>query len=162
MTVDEIKERLGLTAHPEGGYYIQTYKSVEKVSLDRYSAPRSTGTAIYYLLEPGTFSELHRLKSDEIFHFYLGDPIEMLQLWPDGSSKLVKIGADLNAGQSPQLIVPRHVWQGSRLIPGGRFALLGCTVSPGFEFEDYESGIREELVRQYPSQRELITALTRR
>ena len=162
MTVDEIKQRLGLIPHPEGGHYIQTYKSAEQVSLGRYSGPRSTGTAIYYLLEPGTFSELHRLQSDEIFHFYLGDPIEMLQLRPDGSSNIVRIGANLDAGQSPQVIVPKHVWQGSRLVAGGRFALLGCTVSPGFEFEDYESGVRDRLVQQYPSQRELITALTRR
>ena len=162
MTVDEIKQRLGLIPHPEGGHYIQTYKSAEQVSLRRYSGPRSTGTAIYYLLEPGTLSELHRLQSDEIFHFYLGDPIEMLQLWPDGSSNIVRIGADLDAGQSPQVIVPKHVWQGSRLVAGGRFALLGCTVSPGFEFEDYESGVRDRLVQQYPSQDELITALTRR
>ena len=97
MTVDQIKEQLGLVAHPEGGYYIQTYKSAESIrheALDtRYPGARATGTAIYYLLEPGTFSELHRLKSDEIFHFYLGDPVEQLQLWPDGSSRLITLGS---------------------------------------------------------------------
>jgi predicted cupin superfamily sugar epimerase len=165
LTADQIKKQLGLVAHPEGGYYIQTYKSAEFIppeGLDpRYPGPRATGTAIYYLLEPGTFSELHRLKSDEIFHFYLGDPVEQLQLWPDGSSRLATIGSDLLHGHTPQLVVPKDVWQGARLVSGGSFALLGCTVAPGFEFEDYESGTRESLIGQYPSQRELISSLTR-
>lgn len=165
MTADQIKKQLGLIAHPEGGSYIQTYKSKEMIAsnaLDpRYGAARSTGTAIYYLLEPGTFSELHLLKSDEIFHFYLGDPVEQLQLWPDGSSRVVLIGSDLERGQVPQLVVSKNVWQGARLAAGGNFALLGCTVAPGFEFEDYDSGTRESLIQQYPSQSELITALTR-
>lgn len=165
MTVDQIKKQLGLVAHPEGGHYIQTYKSAESIqreALDpRYPGARATGTAIYYLLEPGTFSELHRLKSDEIFHFYLGDPVEQLQLWPDGSSRVVTIGSDLSRGHSPQVVVPKNVWQGARLVAGGSFALLGCTVAPGFEFEDYESGFRESLTSQYPSQRELISSLTR-
>jgi hypothetical protein len=165
VTVDQIKKHLGLIAHPEGGSYIQTYKSHETLAKDaldhRYPAARSTGTAIYYLLEPGTFSEMHRLKSDEIFHFYLGDSVEQLQLWPDGSSRTALIGSDLERGQSPQLVVPKNVWQGARLRPGGSFALLGCTVAPGFEFEDYESGTRESLIQQFPLQSELISALTR-
>lgn len=166
MTAEQIKKQLGLVAHPEGGSYIQTYKATEAISKEaldpRYPAARSTGTAIYYLLEPGTFSELHRLRSDEIFHFYLGDPVEQLQLLPDGSSRVVLIGSDLGRGQLPQLVVPKNVWQGARLVWGGSFALLGCTVSPGFEFDDYESGTRAGLARQYPSQRELIGSLTRR
>ena len=166
LSADDIKKQLGLVAHPEGGFYVQTYKSndvIPKQSLDpRYTGPRAAGTAIYYLLEPGTFSELHRLMSDEIFHFYLGDPVEMLQLWPDGSSRTVVLGTDLAGGQSLQAVVPREVWQGSHLVEGGRFALLGCTVAPGFEFEDYESGSRESLVRQYPRQQGLIAKLTRK
>lgn len=166
MTVDEIKRMLNLIPHPEGGSYIQTYKAIERIPAealgDRYDGTRATSTAIYYLLEPGTFSEMHRLRSDEIFHFYLGDPVEMLQLWPDGSSRIVQLGPDLAAGQMPQLAVPKAVWQGSRLLDGGRYALLGCTVAPGFEFADYESGQREALVSAYPEHRELITALTRK
>jgi predicted cupin superfamily sugar epimerase len=165
VTVDQIKQKLGLVSHPEGGWYIQTYKSQETIAREglnsRYPAARATGTAIYYLLEPSTFSEMHRLKSDEIFHFYIGDPVEMLQLWPDGSAQIVVLGTDLERGHLPQLVVPKDVWQGSRLIPGGSFALLGCTVSPGFEFEDYESGARQPLVDQYPSQEQMISALTR-
>jgi predicted cupin superfamily sugar epimerase len=166
MTAEDIKRLLHLVPHPEGGSYIQTYKSPQSIPPDalagRYDGPRSIGTAIYYLLEPGTFSEMHRLRSDVIFHFYLGDPVEMLQLSPDGATRVVQLGPDLMAGHRPQVVVPMYVWQGSRLIPGGRFALLGCSVSPGFEFADYESDHRDALVTQYPGQRGLITALTRR
>ncbi|HEU5401534.1 MAG TPA: cupin domain-containing protein [Terriglobales bacterium] len=165
MTAEDVKRILHLIPHPEGGFYIQTYKAAEHISggvLDGYDGERAASTAIYYLLESGTFSEMHRLRSDEVFHFYAGDPVDMLQLWPDGSSRVVQLGPDLTAGQIPQAVVPRGVWQGSRLAPGGRFALLGCTVAPGFEFADYESGRHDLLVAQYPSQRELIAALTRR
>lgn len=165
MTADEIKQLLRLSPHPEGGHFIQTYKAADHIPGQclppRYHAPRSAGTAVYYLLEPWTFSEMHRLKSDEIFHFYLGDPVEMLQLRPDGTAKTFIIGTELAKGMVPQLVVPQGVWQGSRLLAGGRFALLGCTVSPGFEFADYESGYREHLTRAFPSHRELIEALTR-
>jgi predicted cupin superfamily sugar epimerase len=118
-------------------------------------------TAIYYLLEPNTFSELHRVASDEIFHFYLGDPLEMLQLWPDGSARLLLIGTDFESGMVPQVVVPRGVWQGARLVPGGEFALLGCTVSPGFEYTDYLSGSRALLSEAYPEYRDKIYGLTR-
>jgi predicted cupin superfamily sugar epimerase len=107
------------------------------------------------------FSALHRVASDEIFHFYLGDPIEMLQLWPDGSSKVVLIGADIEKGMAPQVVVQQGVWQGSRLVDGGQFALLGCTVSPGFAFADYENGSRQLLIQSYPGCKKMICALTR-
>jgi predicted cupin superfamily sugar epimerase len=149
----------------EGGYFAETYRSSEVLPAEclagGYSGPRSSCTAIYYLLEPGTFSEMHRVKSDEIFHFYLGDPVEMLQLWPDGTHRLVTIGMDIARGMRPQVVVPRRVWQGTRLLPGGKLALLGCTVSPGFEYEDYESGRRAELVREYPAAEERVRQLTR-
>jgi len=165
MTAEELKRLLRLEPHPcEGGWFIQTWKAEETIPKavlpERYPAERAAGTAIYYLLEPHTFSELHRLASDEIFHFYLGDPVEMLQLWPDGSIREVVLGQDLAAGQTVQLQVPKHVWQGSRLVPGGKLALLGCTVSPGFDYADYETGKREELLRQYPSAEAMIRVLT--
>jgi predicted cupin superfamily sugar epimerase len=127
----------------------------------RYEGARRTGTAIYYLLEPETFSEIHRLQSDEVFHFYAGDAVEMLQLREGGRGTKVVIGIDLMAGHWPQVVVERGVWQGSRLVKGGRWALLGCTVSPGFEFEDYESGERAELCAGWPDFAEEIRALTR-
>ncbi|MBV8114366.1 MAG: cupin domain-containing protein [Silvibacterium sp.] len=166
MTADEIKKLLKLEPHPcEGGWFRQTWRSEEEIPHaalpSRYSAARAAGTCIYYLLEPGTFSEMHRLASDEIFHFYHGDPVEMLQLLPNGSGRTVILGGDFAGGQHPQLIVPKNVWQGSRLLPGGEVALLGCTVSPGFDYADYETGRRTELNRDYPAFAELIELLTR-
>ena len=167
MTAEDVKRLLGLVPHPrEGGWYIRTYESAEMIdpqafSEPRYPGPRRTGTAIYYLLEADTFSEMHRLRSDEIFHFYAGDTVEMLQLLPGGRGKVVRIGVDLERDERPQVVVPRGIWQGSRLAPGGRWALLGCTVSPGFEFEDYEAGERAHLLAHWPDFADMIRALTR-
>jgi uncharacterized protein len=167
MTADEVKIILGLVPHPrEGGCYVRTYESGEMLpstafAAGRYPSARHTGTAIYYLLEPGTFSEIHRLRSDEIFHFYAGDAVEMLQLHADGSGTIVRIGNRLAQGERPQVVVPRDVWQGSHLAPGGEWALLGCSVSPGFEFEDYETATREDLSARWPAFSQLIATLTR-
>jgi predicted cupin superfamily sugar epimerase len=167
MTAEDVKKLLGLQPHPrEGGWYVRTYEAVEMVGAEafedrRYAGARRTGTAIYYLLEPETFSEMHRLKSDEVFHFYAGDAVEMLQLAAKSEGSVVIIGNDLLRGQRPQVVVERGVWQGSRLVEGGRWALLGCTVSPGFEFEDYEEGVREQLCAEWPEFAEEITDLTR-
>ncbi|MBX9681100.1 MAG: cupin domain-containing protein [Gemmataceae bacterium] len=162
---DELIERLGLQPHPrEGGFFRETYRSEESLSPDsiggRYFGPRSVSTAIYYLLKPGTFSALHRLKSDEVFHFYLGGPVRMLQLFPDGRSETIVLGSDLEAGQHLQVVAPRNVWQGTLLEPGSEFALLGCTVAPGFDYVDYEHASRDEMLRTYPSQAEWIQQLT--
>jgi uncharacterized protein len=161
MTADEIKSLLQLEPHPvEGGYFRRTYTSAGLVELPRGLRPQ--GTAIYYLLEPGTFSEMHCLASDEIFHFYLGDPAEMLQLLPSGESNVVTLGPDLAVGHHVQLVVPAGVWQGTRLIGDGKVALLGCTVTPGFDLADYRSRNYEELAAKWPRQAERIRALTRR
>lgn len=161
MTADEVKRLLKLEPHPmEGGFFRQTYASADFVELAR--GVRAWGTAIYYLLEPGTFSEMHVLASDEIFHFYLGDPVEMLQLYPDGRSALFTLGPDLVAGQHVQLVVPAGVWQGARLTGGGKVALLGCTVTPGFDYADYRGGRYAELVEKWPAEAERIRQLTRR
>jgi hypothetical protein len=166
LTADQIISLFNLKPHPEEeGYFIETYRSPETVSEkvlpNRYKGNRPFATAIYYLLTHGAFSPIHRLQSDEIFHFYLGDPVEMLQLWPDGSGKVFILGPDILNGMQPQVIVPRGIWQGARLLKNGKFALLGTTVSPGFEFADYESGSRDELVKSYPLNREWIIALTK-
>ena len=160
MTTSEIKALLDLQPHlVEGGFFRRTYTSAGSVDLPR--GRRFQGTAIYYLLEPATFSEMHILQSDEIFHFYLGDPVEMLQLHSDGRSALFTLGQDLQAGQHVQLVVPAGVWQGTRLIGDGKVALLGCTVTPGFDFADYRSGSYAELAEKWPEQAERIKALTR-
>jgi hypothetical protein len=167
MTAEDVKKLLGLAPHPrEGGWYVRTYEATEMLAAEafadgRYAGVRRTGTAIYYLLEPDTFSEMHRLQSDEVFHFYAGDAVEMLQLREGRGGAVVVIGNDLLRGQRPQVTVQRGVWQGSRLVEGGRWALLGCTVSPGFEFEDYETGVREQLCADWPEFAEEIRALTR-
>ena len=175
MTADEVKRALGLEPHPrEGGWFVQTYTSGAVLPASafagssdpvRYNGPRRLSTAIYYLLEPGTFSEMHRLGSDEVFHHYAGGPVEMLQLQPGGGSERVVLGKDLAAGQRPQVVVPRGVWQGSRLLrtegAENEWALLGCTVSPGFEYADYETGICGELLSGWPAATTFIRALTR-
>jgi predicted cupin superfamily sugar epimerase len=169
MTAADIKRILNLQPHPrEGGWFIRTYESSDLIAPTqfpeaRYNGPRRTSTAIYYLLEPDTFSEMHLLQSDEIFHHYLGAAVEMLQLHPDGHTETHIIGKDLAANHRPQLVVPRNVCQGSRLLnpTPTDFALLGCTVSPGFEFTDYDAAPRANLISLYPTQANLIIALTR-
>ena len=161
LTADDVKRLLHLTPHPrEGGWFARTYESPGRFTP---AGERFTATAIYYLLEPHTFSEMHVLQSDELFHHYLGAPVELLQLHPDGTSARHILGRDLAAGQTPQLLVPAGVWQGSRLLPGhgaDSFALLGCTVSPGFEFAAYSSAPAAHLIAQWPAEEELITALS--
>ncbi len=165
ITADQVKALLRLRPHPaEGGFFVETYRATELIPQEalppRYKDARPFGTAIYYLLTPETFSAMHRLASDEVFHFYLGDPVDMLQLFPDGSGKVVTLGPDLMSGMRPQVVVPRGVWQGSRLVPGGRFALLGTSVAPGFDFADYEHARRADFLSSYPTFRDLILSLT--
>jgi len=165
LSADDVIRRLNLQPHPkEGGFFRETYRAAEAILPSAlatgYAGPRNHSTAIYYLLTPGTFSALHRLRSDEIFHFYLGNPVRMLQLGPDGKGQTVVLGPDVLGGQQVQVVVPRGVWQGSMLEPGGSFALLGCTVAPGFEYADYESGDRDALIKQYPEFSDMIRRLT--
>lgn len=165
LTAEELIALLQLQPHPkEGGYFRETYRSSERhaaASLPaRYGADRSYSTAIYYLLTPTTFSAMHRVASDEIFHFYLGGPVRMLQLSPDGQGRTLVLGPDLKAGQQLQVVVPKGTWQGSSLEPGSAFALFGCTVAPGFEYADYDTGSRAALIAQYPAFAEMISKLT--
>jgi predicted cupin superfamily sugar epimerase len=165
LTADSVKSLLNLKPHPEeGGFFKETYRSPHTLSKDmlpdEYEEKRSLATAIYYLLTSDTFSALHRLPADELFHFYLGDPVEMLQLFPDGSGKTITLGPDITNGMQLQGLVRKGVWQGSRLCPGGQFALLGTTMSPGFESDDYEPGEREKLIAEYPQFEDLIRVLT--
>lgn len=160
MTAKEIKRLLQLDPHPkEGGFFRQTYMSSLRFAVPQ--GERSAGTAIYYLLEPGTFSEMHVLPSDEVFHFYLGDAVEMLQLLPSGESRVVRMGQNLSAKEHVQVLVPGGVWQGTRLIGDGKCALLGCTVTPGFDYADYRSGSFAELSAMWPQEANRIRALTR-
>lgn len=165
MKAEQLIARLGLKPlEIEGGYYFETFRSSDKISSgclpNRYRADRCLSTAIYYLLTSETRSKMHRIFSDEIFHFYLGDPVQMLQLNPNGSSNIYYIGSDIMSGQRPQVVVPAGVWEGCVLIDGGEFALMGTTVAPGFEFEEYEHGDRAELTEMFPQHKGLIEDLT--
>jgi predicted cupin superfamily sugar epimerase len=167
LTAEQVIELLRLEPLPiEGGYYRVTYLAEETLGAatlpERYGGSRATGGAIYYLLHGDSFSALHRLLTDEIYHFYLGQPVEMLLLYPDGHDEVVRLGTDLAAGERVQMVVSRGAWQGSRLADSaGGFALLGTTMAPAYDQADFELGDREALIAAYPQRAELIRALTR-
>ena len=159
LTAEDVIRMLGLVPLPgEGGYFRETYRSTFPLPGE---PTRSLSTAIYYLLTRDTFSALHRLPGDEVFHFYLGDPVEMLQLRRDGTAERFTIGTGIAGGMRPQVVVPAGAWQGARLIPGGAFALMGTTMAPGFDSRDFELGNRDDLLARYPDNTDLILALTR-
>jgi uncharacterized protein len=168
LTAQEIINLLALQPLPvEGGYFGETYRAAETVAPDalpaRYAAsPRSLGTAIYYFLHAGHVSALHRLQTDEVYHFYLGQPVELLLLYPDGTTETRRLGTNLAAGERSQTLVPHGVWQGLRLVeaePEG-FALLGTTMAPGFDPSDFELGSREQLLASHPQCAAQILVLT--
>jgi uncharacterized protein len=163
MKAQDIINMLQLKEHPkEKGYFMETYRSREKLTWEslpaRYEGMRPFSTAIYFLLTADGFSEMHRLKSDEIFHFYNGDPAELLLLSPDRKGQLISFGNSIEKGERPQIIIPAGSWQGMRTT--GEFTLFGCTVSPGFEYPDYEKGSRKNLIADYPEFAQKITQLT--
>lgn len=146
----------------EGGFFRRTYTGPELQEAAGLAAGRGRAIsgAIYYLLFDEHVSALHRLRTDEVYHFYLGDPVEMLLLYPNGASQVVILGTDLEAGQQVQFVAPAEVWQGSRLRPGGRLALMGTTMAPAFTPEDFELGSRAPLLARYPDQAARIRVLT--
>jgi len=165
LTPEKIIDNLNMKPlEIEGGYYVESYRSADRIEAkalpERYIKSKSISTAIYYLLTPNTKSNLHRLPTDEIYHFYLGDPVQMLLLYPDGRNRSLFLGSDIHVGQLLQAVVPGGVWQGAFLLGEGEFALMGTTVSPGFDFEDYEHGDRDSLISQYPHHEQLIKRLT--
>jgi predicted cupin superfamily sugar epimerase len=165
ITAKQIIDYLHLQRHMEGGFFRETYRSDETIaeaSLNpRYGSGRSVSTCIYFMLTDESFSAMHRVLSDEIYHFYCGSPLELLLLFPDGKSDVVTIGPDLLGGEHPQYVIPRGCWQGSRVKAPGEFSLIGATVAPGFDFADFAIAGRDELLTKYPDRADLITALTR-
>lgn len=168
MTATELINLLQLEPLPEeGGFFRRTYESAERVAAaalpPRYQDNMLLGTAIYALFTAKDFSAMHRLSTDEVYHFYYGDPLEMLLLYPDGSGESVLLGDDFAAGMRPQFVAPRDAWQGSTCTPNGPhgFSLIGTTMAPGYEQSSFELGERDELLRAYPDFAEAIKKLTR-
>ena len=157
-------ECLNLQPHPEGGWYRETYRASRRIPAGTFGVDfegaRAASTAIYYLLTPGTMSAFHRVASDELFHFHAGDPLVQHRIHPDGTHERIELGLEIDAGQSPQAVVPAGVWQGAYVRDGGAYTLVGCTVAPGFDFADFEMGRREELLRRFPQHAAVIQRLT--
>ena len=162
--VQELIDSLGLVPHPERGHYVETYRA--SLSVDDlpppHSGDRAASTAIYFLVtraEPTTY--LHRLLSDEMFHFYEGGPLDVLMLGPTGPGEVRRLGTNVAAGERPQLLIPAGTWFAAELADAASHCLIGCTVAPGFEFADFELAAGPELAARYPAQAARIARMTR-
>ena len=163
--INDLIKTLKLQPHPEGGWYRETYRSTEIIPSDelpnRFNGPRSFATAIYFLLNSEHFSALHRIKADEQWHFYSGSALTIHVIYSDGSYASIKLGQDLEKGERFQAVVPHGCWFGATVDTPESYALVGCSVSPGFDFNDFEMAQRESLKRAFPQHAELIDRLTR-
>lgn len=163
MTAPEIISRLQLSPHPEGGFYKEVYRSEGTISAEALSSSfggdRNFSTSIYYLLETGDFSAFHRIKSDEGWHFYAGGTLLIHCLSEKDGYVCLRLGSNLAEGDSFQHVVPAGVWFASEPAPDTEFVLAGCTVSPGFDFRDFEMAKKEELRERFPKQEEVVRRL---
>ena len=157
--------KLRLARHPEGGWFRETYRSADEIKEcclgDRFAGKRSVSTSIYFLLESGQCSALHRIRSDEVWHHYDGSALTIHVIDPAGEYRSRLLGKQIDRGEEPQLVVPAGCWFGATVNEENSFALVGCTVAPGFDFRDFELGQREELLRLHPRQHAVIERLTR-
>ena len=157
-------EKLKLEKHPEGGYFKEVYRSeelLEKNNLpSRYSGDRNIATSIYFLLKDDEFSSFHRIQSDETWHFYAGSTLELFVLENNGNLAHFLLGQDLEAGEHLQITIPRNHWFGARVVDKTSYSLLGCTVAPGFHFNDFELADRTKLTQEFPEQVKIIRELT--
>lgn len=165
MKIENIIRALQLKAHPEGGYFRETYRSegiINREELgDQFSGPRNFSTCIYFLLTSESFSAFHRIVQDEAWHFYEGSPLFLHMITTGGKYTRVTIGRNLEDGEVPQFVVPGGTWFAAEVSQKDSFSLLGCTVAPGFDFADFEMGRRDELTAEFPEFRDVIRALTR-
>jgi len=163
--IHQLIQQYNLQPHPEGGWYKQTYKSNDQITADalpkRFGANRAFSTAIYFLLEQGNYSAFHRIKSDECWHFYAGDPLLIYIIELNGELKIISLGNDFEKGEAFQYVVPSNCWFASRPAPKSEYCFVGCTVSPGFEFDDFELANSNELSAMYPQHKEIIKELCR-
>ncbi|MFN2262270.1 MAG: cupin domain-containing protein [Psychroflexus sp.] len=164
MTKAEIIEQLNLESHPEGGYFKETYRSqlqAENTSLPSYfEGSRHFSTCIYFMLTSDSFSAFHRVQQDEIWHFYIGQTIHLHMISEKGVYSKVKIGNRLDQDEIPQFVVPAKVWFAAEILAPESFALVGCTVSPGFDFQDFELADRKILLEKFPEHKSVISNLT--
>lgn len=165
QTVSKLISHYKLQPHPEGGWYKETYKSNEQIASNalpqRFSGQRAFSTAIYFLLEEGSFSAFHRIKSDECWHFYAGQPLEVYVIAYTGELTVISLGNDIENGQLFQYVVPANCWFASRPAAKSQFCFVGCTVSPGFDFADFELATVKNLAEQYPQHTAIISQLCR-
>ncbi len=152
-------EQLNLQPHPEGGFFKETYRALGTVTLDD-NCTRSYSTGIYFLLLENIFSAFHRIKSDEMWHFYAGDSIHIYWLDTKGQLRIETLGSNFEKNEQFQLVVPAHTWFAARMAQPNTFGLVGCTVAPGFDFQDFEMANRDMLIKKYPAHQRLITELT--
>ena len=154
MTAAELIQHFDLLPHPEGGWYKETHKSSEIIAQsalpDRFSGSRAFSTAIYFLLEQGNYSAFHRIKSDECWHFYSGEALLIYVLTPDGDLDVISLGSNIQKGERFQYVVPANCWFASKPGPDSNYSFVGCTVSPGFDFQDFEMADPKDLCGQYP------------
>jgi hypothetical protein len=157
-------EKLNLTPHPEGGYFKEVYRSGEIIEAEhlpaRYSKKRNISTSIYFLLEGNQVSKFHRLKSDEIWHFYDGSPIKIYIIIPAGNLQEKILGKDLDNGELPQLVIEKGSWFGAKVVEKKSFSFIGCTVSPGFDFDDFELADKQKMLNDFPAYHKIINGLT--
>ena len=153
-------KHLGLEPHPEGGFFKETYRSKLSQSFQGFESNRNVSTGIYFLLESGNFSAFHRIKSDEMWHFYYGDPLRVHIIFEDGTYQFQDIGREPENGMKLQFVVPANCWFASEVKPRGKYSLVGCTVAPRFDFEDFELA-GNNLITQFPAHRSIIDRLIR-
>jgi predicted cupin superfamily sugar epimerase len=160
----ELIDRLELLPHPEGGYYRETYRSkgvIAQSALTDFDGERNFSTAIYFMLTSRSFSALHRIRQDEVWHFYTGSPLHVHVIDANGKYRKNLVGINISNGEVPQLVVKAGDWFGATVAVKNSFALVGCTVAPGFDFRDFEMGTREQLNALFPQHAEVIGRLTR-
>lgn len=164
-TVAALVKKFDLLPHPEGGFYRETYRSAGTIPQDAlpeaFSGERNFSTAIYFLLEQGNFSAFHRIRSDECWHFYAGDPLHVHVIFPNGEYGLIRLGHAIGAGEVFQAVVPAGCWFASETAGGGSYSFVGCTVAPGFDFADFELAQGDVLSAEFPQFEKLITRLCR-
>jgi len=160
----EIIEQLQLQKHPEGGYFKEIYRSEESIHQNalpkRYLGARNISTFIYFMLTENDISAFHRIKSDEIWHHYMGDDVELLLINASGELERHLLGKGLKQGALPQVVIPKDHWFAGRVVPGGSYCLMGCTVAPGFDFEDFELADRAALTQEFPDLEETVVEFT--